>query len=90
MDPDAVPGVERELRVRGGGGVRPQPGLRRLLLPRGVGLLLEGRAEGSAVGGAVLHWLLLPPVDHEAHLGPPHRRRFRPWLSPPPLLRRCR
>ena len=86
MGADAVPGAGRDVRGRGGAGVRPQPGLRRLLLPGGFGLLLEGRAAGAAGHRAVPLRLLLRAVGAQAALGGHDRRLPRPRVPPPPVL----
>ena len=86
MDADAVPGAGRDVRGWGGAGVRPQPGLRRLLLPSGVGLLLEGRAAGATGHCAVPLRLLLHSMGAQAALGDHDRRLSRLRVPPPPVL----
>lgn len=83
---DAVPGAGRDFCGRGGAGVRPQPRLRRLLLPGGVGLLLEGRSAGTAGHRAVPLRLLLRAVGAQAAVGGHDRRLPRPRLPPSPVL----
>lgn len=87
---DAVPGAERELRAGGGARVRREQGVRRRRLPRRVRLLLEGRAQDAAGRRAGLPGAVLHPLDPEAGLGRPHRRRPRPRLPPPAVLYRGR
>ena len=81
-----MPGAGRDVRRRRGAGVRAEPGVRRVLLPRGVGLLLEGRAAGAAGHRAAPLRRLLHPLGPQAPLGDHDRRLPRPRLPPPPLL----
>lgn len=82
----AVRGARRQLRRRRRPRPRPQPRLPRLLLQGRLRLLLEGRPKGAAFPGAALRRLLLHPVDPQAPLGPPHRRRPHLRLQAPPLF----
>lgn len=81
-----MPGAGRDVRGWGGAGVRPQPGLRRLLLPSGVGLLLEGRAAVATGHCAVPLRLLLHSMGAQAALGDHDRRLSRLRVPPPPVL----
>lgn len=82
----AVRGARRQLRRWRRPRPWLQPRLPRLLLQGRLRLLLEGRAKGAAFTGPALRRFLLPPMDPQAPLGPPHRRLPHLRIQAPPLF----
>lgn len=69
MDQDVVQGTECKLCAGGGSGTWIEPGVHGFVLSGGHRLLLEGCAEGAAIGSADVCGILLHSLDHEACLG---------------------